>query len=753
MTRLPTTRPASSPLGKPADSGRTGGGQVPGVTIDPLRLLRKYKYLLAASVVVGGIVGVAGYFLLLKFFPQYTAVVIFECEAAGKTVDDPDVDSIDKEEMDRFMRTEWSRMTSERVLLDVIEDPRLPQEAPNWVRPLMRGASIDTAEALKKLDDDIGASIIPETNWIRLTASYYKRDDAVGLARLVRENYKRRFDRDFNANVRNSKDQIGRSITELDREITSLRAESASIVQESGVDSISEAHSGKRHELELVTASLVEIQSEIEAYQSQISQDEAMLASDAGIVYDNALRADVERDPLIASLKQDIVSSEAELRRLMLQGIAINHRTTKSLQARIDGLNQRLADLREEKLRQNFDARLDSYRQLVRQRRAQEADLLTKAEELRGQLNDLTRTLGELEDIESKIQQAIVRKASDKARLADLTQNTTTTRVFVYQEERRPDSVSFPKIKIILPLSVLLVTGLVSGLVVLREVLDQRIKSASDVAVIPRARVLGVIPDAAEDPTGISEIETVFRDKPDGVIAESYRNVRVGLIKAMQAHDHRSLLIVGGMPGSGASSVTTNIAFAAAAAERRVLIIDANFRRPTIHRVLGLGERPGLGDVLANETSHEAAVARVDDGVDVLTAGSARLRRFEQLSSEAMSTVLADATDRYDFVLVDTAPMVVSGDAHALASRCDAALLVVRAFGEKRGMVARLYNELSDHRAELIGVLVNAVRSTAGGYMRANIRTSHDYQNGGAAQAGARAKDKPTGDKTTDEAA
>ena len=137
----------------------------------------------------------------------------------------------------------------------------------------------------------------------------------------------------------------------------------------------------------------------------------------------------------------------------------------------------------------------------------------------------------------------------------------------------------------------------------------------------------------------------------------------------------------------------------------------------------------------------------------MLTAGSARLRRFEQLSSEAMSTVLADAVDRYDLVLVDTAPMVVSGDAQALANRCDAAMLVVRAFGDKRGMVARLHNGLSDHRAELIGGLVNAVKSTAGGYMRANIRTSHDYHNGGAAQAGARAKGKPTDDKTTDEAA
>src|SRR6185295_5300090 len=121
----------------------------------------------------------------------------------------------------------------------------------------------------------------------------------------------------------------------------------------------------------------------------------------------------------------------------------------------------------------------------------------------------------------------------------------------------------------------------------------------ADITMIPRTRLVGFVPHAAEDPANPAKVETVFRDQPNGVLAESYRQLRGAVLNRMQAAGHKSLVCMSGMPGSGATTIIVNLAYSLAAAEQRVLVIDANFRRPSLHRVLGLNEAPGLAEVLA----------------------------------------------------------------------------------------------------------------------------------------------------------
>ena len=261
------------------------------------------------------------------------------------------------------------------------------------------------------------------------------------------------------------------------------------------------------------------------------------------------------------------------------------------------------------------------------------------------------------------------------------------------------------------------------------EVMDQRIKSAADVAMIPRTRILGIIPDADEDPANHTSIETLFMDSPNSVLAEHFRQLRTKITKSMGAHGHKTLLVAGAMPGSGATSVATNIAQACMAAGKNTLIIDTNFRRARIHTAFGLLESPGLGEALAGDQPITDCIQKTTTkGPDVMAAGARNLRVVERLGTQAMGQVLAEVSTMYDVVILDVAPAIVAGDAITLSSQVDATMLVVRAMSEKRGQVARLKNELSDNRAEFLGVLVNGVRSSAGGYMRKNIRTSHQYQ-------------------------
>ena len=99
----------------------------------------------------------------------------------------------------------------------------------------------------------------------------------------------------------------------------------------------------------------------------------------------------------------------------------------------------------------------------------------------------------------------------------------------------------------------------------------------------------------------------------------------------------------------------------------------------------------------------------------------------ERLAANAKGELIAKLKGMYDFVIIDVAPAVVANDCFAIAQRVDSTLLVVRAMADKRGMVTRIRNEIGDTRGEFLGVVVNAVRTSSGGYMRGNIKAAADY--------------------------
>lgn len=733
MSRYPTGRPTGP--GTPRPQPPQGGA--PAVTIDPIKLLKKYKLTFGAAFFVSVILGIGAYFALRATVPSFTSEVIFECMPAENDPSKVYTTNVDPDEIDRFMLTEVSKMTSDATFNRVLRDTRLNSEAPTWYKHHTNSGQLDVNDALKTLQGGIfrrgiSASVIPETYFIRLSVPASTAKDAAGLARLVREAYLQDLQQGKNRQITDQRDSLADRVKQLNDQITDLQSRRSRIVRDEELDTIDANRSEARSKLEDVSEKLLEVQQGIEAVQVQLERFEDMLTSPAGIQYTDTQRAQAEQNPLVASLQQQLKNLEASRLALQRDGVLPNHRTYRQLEAQIAGVEQKLADAKEEKLREIFDAEVDGTRRTMAQLRAQESDLLTQQETLRTKLTELTGTLNEVTDLKAQIDRLIDQKAEASAKLDDLVTRASLEsvgRVRVQLGEQVPNEMSFPKIIIIVPLTVLLVCGLTGGAAVLRELLDQRVKSPADVGLIPRTRVLGVVPLASEDPSEPERVERAFDDQPRGVLAESYRQLRTSLLKSMNRAGHRSLVVASGQPGSGATSVISNLALACAAMDQRVLVIDGNFRRPAMHKVYDAPDTPGLADVLAGETTlAEAKRATEVANLDLLVAGTKQLRIFERLGTEAMAGLLTEAGEDYDLILIDVAPCLVAGDAQALANRADASMLVVRAMGEKRGMVARLKNELSDSRAEFLGVLVNAVRSAAGGYMRKNIRTSHDYQ-------------------------
>jgi capsular exopolysaccharide synthesis family protein len=731
MTSISTTPPAVAAPARSLSAPAHAAPQSTGA-IDPIRLINKYKWLLLASAALGLAVGTAANFALKQVYPVYSSNVLFQCTQPSSNVAELFGTTSGTEEMNRFMQTQVRIMTSDEVLRRVTEDPALERNAPLWFAKHASNGVIDPIESLKDLKEDVKARVLPGTNLIELSMSWRDKYNTTAVVGLVKQKYLDQVQSAGRINLDDRIAALGARVTDLDRQAGTLGTQKETLIQTKQIDSIDNRIEAVRSELAEANGKLIDVQQELDARRTLVRQMEAELMNPGGVVYGDELQQQVESSPSILDIKRDLQQAENSLQAFKEAGVMPEHRQYVALEANIRALRQNLEAKKGEELKKMFAARLDASRKSVEALEAQQNTLTKKREESQLKLTDLTRTQSQLNDLDTKLRGVLDARSKINADLQQLLaqqQINSASRVQLMQSERVPNQLTFPQLKIMLPGGMALFLGLTAGIVLLRELVDQRVKSPSDIQLIPRTRLVGWVPDGAEDPSGPGAIETAFRDRPRGIVAESFRQVRSAISKRMGQTDHRTLLVLGGMPASGATSVAANLALAFAAADKRVLLIDANFRRPSLHRVFSLQENPGLADVLGKAADVAQAVqATSTPNLDLLSAGSKELRVFERLAAEGTGELLAKVRSIYDMVIIDVAPAVVGGDALALAQRTDATLLVVRALADKRGMVARIKNELSETKSELLGIVVNGVRAASGGYMKRNIRTAHEYQ-------------------------
>ncbi len=723
MSSTPNPRVQAAPP-RPGPPG--AGAQ----SFDPLKLLQKYKFILVFAVIAGAIIGVAGHFFLSKFFPKYRSNVLFECTPVQTDISVQGIENIDEDEMERFIGTQVETLKGERVRTDILNDPRLASEAPGWYSKYETRGRFDVVQAYEDIEKIIRANAIPNSYLIELSVSVGSKEDAAGLVRLVRENYLRILTSGNSSTSTKQKEQLRKSITDADARVTELMNRRNRLLEEMNMNTADVQDSAEAEMLRQINAQILVLEQQIEAYQIILKNDESQLKKETSIVYDATMRMQVEQYPQILNLKQRIVDLEAALITYELDGIGREHRSYKTANKTLDATKRQLETTREQLLLEAFESRINSSRTVLSQLRAQIEDLVAQRETLLVRLNDLAQMSEEIQEINRQIENTLEQKAEREGDLAKLNVTTaldTANRIKVVKFENVPDRPSFPILFVMIPAGVFFTTALVAGTLVIFEMLDQRVKSTADIAMIPRTPILGMIPDADEDPVKHDSLATVFADAPNSVLAEHYRQLRTRVMKKMIEHDHRTLLVVGAMPGSGATSVTTNLALAILASGKKVLIIDTNFRRARIHNAFGLAEAPGLAEVLAGDHALSDAIQTLPSGLSVLPAGARNKRVVERLGTDMMGQILAEASSMYDAIILDVAPAIVAGDAQTLSTHVDATILVARAMQEKRGQIARLKSELSDTRSEFLGVLVNGVKSSAGGYMRKNIRTSHKY--------------------------
>lgn len=737
MTTTTQPRPISPPPGATQRQPAAAGGGSPGLPpIDPVKIVLKYLPLLIAVGVLSGALGVGLYMIWKNVAPSYRSSMRFEATGMRTSLNTAEANMTNDKEFDLFLGTQAQIMTSVQVVNAVIENPQTRRDASNWAKNFEDGGSFDTQAARKDLLSRIEARPLPRTKLIELSVSYSTPNDAFALAGFIGTEYLRLLQSENRSQSFGLRDDLAQRVVDLTTQENTLKRRRDDLLANSNIEDLNAYQTADQKTIDTTQNQLTRVRLQIEDTQTRLQQYRAQLEnSPGGIAYPDALRSGVEDDPELRTIRQTITQFEAELGALRQQGIGPNHRTYTSIEARIDSWNQKLELKRQEILRSRFDGLVDGLATGLESLRAQEADMLQRIEDARRSKTETTRILSQVRDIEQEINIVTNQKTNAELQLQEfriLIGLDDASRVRVAARATLPDSMFAPKPLVVVPATMVVLLGLTTGLIFLREVLDQRVKGASDITSLPRVRLVGVIPDASEDPAAPANLAVCYREQPRGVMAESFRQTRSSLAKRINEAGHRSIAVVSAMPGSGATTVVTNLALSCAASDMRVILIDANFRRPSLHTCFGIDAAPGLADALAGSASLESVLR--DSGTPnlrVITAGSEAMRISERLSTTALSELIAQASAQSDLVLIDTPPAIVSGDGRAIANRADASILVVRALAETRGLVTRMRNEFSDCQGEFLGVLVNGVKSSAGGYLRRNIKATHEYNNAG----------------------
>jgi len=454
----------------------------------------------------------------------------------------------------------------------------------------------------------------------------------------------------------------------------------------------------------------------------------------------------IERDPVMVTLATQLVSQEAQLSGRLTK-FGENHRDVRRIREQINEIRKRRelrkAEIGEQTRRANLENARDGLH--VLQERFEQLEQLREEAEAKKE---------ELDKARVQYEQRLKIRDERIAMLDSIKEQVEKLKMM-------HDSPETPKVQAVglapIPLEMvfsrqwylwfpggtMLGFMLGVGLAFLVEMTNDLVRTPSDVAKYLRIPLLGVIPDASED-SRVRRIELchAVRKAPYSVISESYRRCRANLKLSGTAESLKTLLVSSGMAGDGKTSVAVNLATTFVAADKKVLLIDANFRLPNLKRLFPkiqtdeLEEKLevesfdfGLSSVLMNQCGSKEAIRPGGiEGLDVIDGGPLPANPAELLDSHRMEELLGQQRNNYDHIIIDGPPVLLVSDAKVLARLVDTTILVFNAATTSRGAAQRTINEFKDVNANIVGCVLFAVRSMKGGYFHQQFKSYRKYE-------------------------
>lgn len=275
---------------------------------------------------------------------------------------------------------------------------------------------------------------------------------------------------------------------------------------------------------------------------------------------------------------------------------------------------------------------------------------------------------------------------------------------------------------IVLKLILGLMLGILMGMVVTfwLEFRDKSIKTVKEARDLFGYPLLGIIPALEGDTTeaAIASFDAertvptlVLRESPFAAISEAYRMLQSNLRFLKSDQTLKTIVVTSCSPGEGKSTIAANLALTMVQQGSSVLLIDADLRRPMQHRIWEAHQFKGLSDVLVGQIAAEQAIQTVEEGLQILSAGVIPPNPGALIDSNRMADLLQDFSTTYDYVIIDTPPLLVANESRGLAQLADGLMLVVRPGVADSNNATAAKTLLAQVESKVLGLVLNGIET------------------------------------------
>jgi succinoglycan biosynthesis transport protein ExoP len=607
-----------------------------------------------------------------------------------------------------FLQTEFEKIRSQWVLLPVIDNLHLDEV---WSKRFHTETKLKKMEAFALLKRQVDVQQARNTSLIEVRAYSEDKQEAADIANeVVRVYAQKRREQKAGASQRGIEalqkqhTELTEVVTAKEKTVDELRKVlKISDVGDGAYPMVLEPETVRRIEQDRIRAEQELVQFD-ELYRNLTNKTRAELRHTLPTAY---------RDPALDTLLENLAKSEQSLA-VMQKDYADEHPEVVRVAAMIKTLN--------EQIEKRIDGVLSGLHALVNARKA-------IVDKLNAQLDEAKRLDAENMEkyrpyFKAKRDLETQQKLRDSVFIRILQENVDASIPkggMVEELDKAQPSTKPVRPNIPLNITLGVVVGLIMGfgLAFFIEYLDTSVKTIDDVERSLQAPVLGVIPQ---------NVGSLLDEGPDSPHAEAYRVLRTNLLFGRKDSSMNTMTVVSGGAGEGKSTTIFNLATIFAQNGAKVLLVDSDLRRPSLHKLLNVSNSAGLTNLLLKQNTIEEVVQTTKvPGLHFLPSGKLPSSSLGVLNSTQMREFVRQARERYDYVFFDSPPIMGVSDASILASVVDMALLVIQYRKYPQVMTLRAKQMVEKVGGNLMGVVLNNINISQDSYYYYYSGYYYDY--------------------------
>ena len=686
-------------------------------------IVRRRMWLIIIITCICLIAGLGLFFIMLRTHSKYTSRALIRCKTpvqedllmGGALI--PQVQLLEVQ-----TQKTAARLLNEYFMSEVLKRTNVQQT--KWFQK----SADDPEERMEQLKDNFGASPQRNSDLVVVSMSAGSPEEAKLLLEEILRQFSNDMQEEATAELRSELTGLSEQRDLLITERQNLQDKMMELARRANVPGWEQREMVVTEELSVLNMEKMRLEAlwkELNIHAQTQREERAQFGTTSEV------QQMIEEDAMCMQCKYRIMSWSEERTRL-LEKFGEDHDEVKAIDARIQSLQDQQRTRESEIQRQYSQMESQGVEKQIRLVQHEWESISAQYDEVAARQSDLDQQMvkyqnmhSDLEILDKRLSMFEERISSTKVKM----DNPQRVRAVVAAPPVQPLRRSFPRLPLFIAASIFIGLLLSGGTVFLIEFLDDSVKSPADIIRQLGTAPLGMIPIYDEEDADDIVLQKVVNERPHAIISEYYRQLRTDLAFIAPEGELKTLFVTSSGAGCGKTMTAVNIALILAFEGKRVLLVDANFRRPLIHRLFAQdSSQVGLSNILVGKAVAEDTIRSGSvNGLDVLDSGPLPPNPADLLNSKQMREFLAIHREKYDFVIIDGPPALLVSDARVMCAVVDGTIVVVRAGVTSRGVLHRLLRELKSTNGRVLGVLLNGVRPLKGGYYQKNYDLYYDY--------------------------